>query len=86
MAVRNVDQYLTAVVGDYRETCALGFPDEWAAKQALWKAAVVVCEVADDPEPWLDELRGIALLDVLKASRIETTIQSARRRAGGNVR
>lgn len=82
MAVRNVERYLTAVVGDYRETCALGFPDEWEAKQALWKAAVVICEVADDAEPWLDELRAIAL-DVLKASRIEPTIHSARRRAGG---
>jgi hypothetical protein len=82
VTVRNAGRYLAAVVDEYGQTCALGFSDEWEAKQALWKAAVVVCEVADDPEPWLDELRVIAL-DVLKASRIETTIQSARRRAGG---
>jgi hypothetical protein len=82
VTIRNASRYLTAVIGEYGQTCALGFPDEFAAKQALWKAAVVVCEVADDPEPWLDELRAIAL-DVLKAGRIETTLQSARRRAGG---
>ena len=80
MTIRNVDRYLTAIVDEYRETCAAGFSDEYTAKQALWKAAVIVWEVADDAEPWLDELRNIAL-DVLKASRIETTIQSARRRA-----
>jgi hypothetical protein len=80
VTVRNPDRYLTAVVDEYRETCAAGFPDEWAAKQVLWKAAVVVYEVADDPDPWLDELRAIAL-DVLKPARVEGTLQSARRRA-----
>jgi hypothetical protein len=85
MTVRNVDRYLTAVLDEYRETCAAGFSDEYAAKQALWKAAVIVWEVADDPEPWLDQLRNIAL-GVLKASRIEPTIYSARRRASGDGR
>jgi hypothetical protein len=80
MTIRNIERYLTAVIAEYRDDCAGGFPDEYAAKTALWKAAVIVWEVASDPAPWIDELRLIAL-DVLKASRIETTIQSARRRA-----
>ena len=81
MTIRDADRYLAAVVSDYRQTCATGFPDEGEAKRALWKAAVVVCEVADDAEPWLAELRVIAA-DVLKPSRIESTVRSARRRAG----
>lgn len=84
MVIRNIDRYLRAVLDEYRDDCATGFPDEYAAKQALWKAAVIVWEVADDPQPWLDELRNLAL-DILKASRIEPTIQSARRKAGGPV-
>jgi hypothetical protein len=79
--VKNVDRYLAAVIAEYRAACAAGFTDEYAAKQALWKTAVVVCEVANSPEPWLSELRGIAA-DVLKPSRIESTIRSAKRRAG----
>jgi len=80
MTIRNADRYLTAVVSEYRAARTAGFTDEYAAKQALWKAAVIVCEVAGNPEPWLSELRGIAA-DVLKASRIEATIRSARRKA-----
>ncbi len=82
MPIRNVARYLATIVEKYRDDCAAGFPDEWEAKRALWKAAVIVWDTADDADPWIDELRNIAL-DVLKASRIETTIQSARRRAGG---
>ena len=81
MTTRSPDRYLTVVVSDYRAACALGFTDEYAAKQALWKAAVVVCEVAGNPEPWLNELRSIAA-NVLKASRIESTIRSAKRKVG----
>jgi hypothetical protein len=81
MTIRNVARYLATIVEKYRDDCAAGFPDEWEAKGALWKAAVIVCDVADEPDPWIDELCIIAL-DVLKASRIETTIHSARRRAG----
>jgi hypothetical protein len=81
VTVRNAGNYLTAVVDEYRETCAQGFPDEWAAKQVLWKAAVVVYEVADDAEPWLDELRAIALVAGLKTGQVESTVKSARRKA-----
>lgn len=85
MSVTDADRYLTAVIADYRERCDSGFSDEYAAKGALWKAAVVVLETASDPEPWLDQLRAIAR-DVsiggkpFKASRIESVIRSARRR------
>jgi len=80
VTIRDADRYLAAVVSDYRQTCATGFADEGEAKRALWKAAVVVCEVASNPDLWLSELRTIAL-DTLKESRIETTIRSAKRRA-----
>jgi hypothetical protein len=81
MNVRNVDRYLTAVVDEYRDDCAGGFPDEYEAKRAVWKAAVIVWEVADDAEPWLDELRTIALVAGLKAGQVESTVKSAKRKA-----
>lgn len=80
MTVRNLGRYLRAVIDEYERECAEGFSDEYAAKQSLWRHAVVVFEIADDPDDYVNELRELAL-DVLKVRRIEQTIQSARRRA-----
>jgi hypothetical protein len=80
--IRNPDRYLVTVVDSYRDDCDQGFSDDWAAKQALWKAAVVVYETADDPEAWLDVLAAVATgVAGLKAGQVESTIKSARHKA-----
>lgn len=85
MSVRNVDKYLDAVVRDCRDDFAAGFANDYEARQRLWKSSVVIWEVADDPEPWLDELRQIAL-DTIRATQIESTIRSAERKAADHAR
>jgi hypothetical protein len=85
MSIRNTDRYLSAVLDEFRDDCIEGFANEYEAKKSLWHTAVVVFEVADDPEPWLDELRDIALdaweRGHYRPRQIEGTINSARRRA-----
>ncbi len=83
MPIRNLYLYLSAVVGQFREAVT-GSADEFEAKKALWKAAVVIFEVADDPRPWLDQLRMIAV-NLIKPNRIESTIRSAERKAMSNA-
>src|SRR5262245_51021714 len=82
MRARNVDRYLAAIVDEYRETDA---DTDFEQRQALWRAAVIVYEQAgENAEYWLDLLRE-ASLGVVKPSRIETTIFSARRRVYGTT-
>jgi hypothetical protein len=81
MAIRNIRRYLSAVIEEYRKACRDGFANEYEAKKALWHAAIVIFRTADDPEPYLDELRDIALDTGLRPTRIETTIHSAERQA-----
>jgi hypothetical protein len=78
--IRNPDAYLAKAVTNYRDDCVTGFSDAFAAKMALWQVAVSVYEIANDPEPWVGQLREIALAH-LKASQIESTVRSAARRA-----
>ena len=76
----NVDRYLAAIVREYRENCECGeFANDYEAKRALWKAAVWVFERASDPQPYLDQLRE-ASVGTVKPSRVEGTINSARKR------
>lgn len=84
MVIRNPSRYLDAVVEEYREDVISGFPNEYEAKRALWKTAVIIFETADNPDPWLDEIRDIAL-DVIRPQRIAGTIRSAERRANSDV-
>lgn len=84
MAIRNPSRYLSAVVQEFRDDVADGFANEYEAKRALWKTAIIIFETADNPDPWLDEIRDIAL-DVIKAQRIAQTISSARKRANTYV-
>jgi hypothetical protein len=81
MTVRNIGRYLAAVVEEYRKACRHGFVNEYEGKKALWHAAIVIYRTADDPEPYLDKLRDIALDTGLRPTRIETTIHSAERQA-----
>jgi hypothetical protein len=83
--IRNPDRYLAKAVTNYRQDCASGFTDVGQAKRALWQVAVNVFEIADDPAPWLDQLRQIAA-GHLKPGQIDSTVNSARRRAGSRVR
>lgn len=89
MSIKNTDRYLAAVIEEFRQDCIGGFDNEYKAKRSLWHTAVVVFEVADDPEPYLDEIRGIALDAWLRGHyrprQIEGTINSARRRASENA-
>jgi len=80
MMIRDPDAYLAKAVINFRDDCAIGFSDDFAAKAALWQVAVNVFEIAVDPGPWIDELRAIAR-DHLKAGQIESTVRSAARRA-----
>jgi len=79
--IRNPDAYLAKTVVGYRDDCAAGFSDDFAAKGALWHVALVVYEIADDPAPWIDQLRAIAA-DYLKSGQIDSTVNSARVKAG----
>lgn len=85
MSIKSQDRYLTAVISEFRDDCLNGFTDEYDAKKSLWHTAVVVFEVADDPGPWLDEIRDIALdaftRQHYRPRQIEGTISSARRKA-----
>ena len=78
--IRNPGRYLAKAVINYRDDCAAGFSDEFAAKGALWQVAVSVYEIAADPGPWIDQFRQIAR-DHLKAGQVESTVKSAARRA-----
>ena len=79
--IRNPERYLAKAVTNYRDDCASGFTDAGEAKRALWQVAVNVLEIAADPAPWLDQLRQIAA-DHLKPGQIDSTVSSARRKAG----
>ena len=85
MSVRNTDRYLSAVIKEFRDDCIEGFANEYDAKKSLWHTAIVVFEVADDQEPWLDEIRDIALdafqRQHYRMRQIEGTINSARKKA-----
>jgi hypothetical protein len=76
MTIRNPDAYLAKAVCNYRDDCVAGFPDEWAAKGALWQIAVNVFEIAVDPAPWIGQLRAIAL-EYLKPGQVDSTLNSA---------
>ncbi len=78
--VRNVERYLSAVIAEYRDECATGFPNDYEARRKLWHCAVVVCETTDDPEPWLDQLRELSPGHI-RPTQVETTIRSAERKA-----
>jgi hypothetical protein len=80
MSIRNQSAYLGAVISDFAGQVTAGFPDEYAAKTALWKAAVTIWEVADDPDVYLDQLRELTLA-CMRPTRAEATIRSAERRA-----
>lgn len=85
MSITNTDRYIQAVINEFSGDCINGFDNEYEAKKSLWHTAVVVFEVADDPDPWLDEIREIALDAFLRGHyrprQIEGTINSARRKA-----
>jgi hypothetical protein len=78
--VRNPARYLSALVAEYRAECATGFASDYRARLRLWHAALVVFEVSEDPDPWLDRLRDLSLGHI-RPSQIETTIRSAERKA-----
>ena len=80
-SIRNLDRYLAEAVTNYRDDCASGFTDVGQAKRALWQVAVNVYEIGHDPERWIGELRTIAA-DHLKPGQIDSTLTSARRKAG----
>jgi hypothetical protein len=75
--VNNPDAYLTTVTSTYQRLCDRGDSREHELRNELWRAALAVFRVADNPEPWLDLLRD-ASFELIKASWIETTITSAR--------
>ena len=83
--VRDAARYLSAVVAEYRAECATGFSNDYDARRKLWHCAVVVFEVAENPEPWLDQLRELSLGHV-RPTQIETTIRSAGLKAVGRGR
>jgi hypothetical protein len=78
------NRYLDAVVREYREDCEAGFPNDFEARKKLWRAAVIVCESADYPEPWLDMLRNLSV-GIIKPSGISATIRSAARKAASHA-
>jgi hypothetical protein len=80
MIIRDPGAYLAKAVINYRDDCAIGFSDDFAAKAALWQVAVNVYEIADDPGPWIDQLCRIAR-DYLKPGQIDSTVKSAARKA-----
>lgn len=83
--IKNLDKYITYMITEYREKCERSaFENNFEARRTLWKIAVFVIERASDPEEYLDELRD-ASIGTVSASRIESTIRSARRRVNSHA-
>jgi len=77
MAVYSPDRYLTRAIDEFASDADATFE----SRKRLWQMFVLVYELSNDPEPWVDKLLDIAATAGMKQRDIQTTLVSALRRA-----
>lgn len=77
-AIYDPDAYAERVITEFKDDHTGA---DFETRKKLWKSAVVIYEVSQDPEPWIECLRVAALGNGMRVVDVETTIRSAQRKA-----